>query len=382
MGVDLPGIMSGIKYRKEAEETVAKWKKEGKTCIYAAVDIGGTNTRIALGLSAKEKVVYCTFECSSIPKLMECLNEVSKHLNETLGQPIKASTIAAAGPSKRNKQVTVTNYDGKSLEDKVLLLSKLPPCLFPSGKTTIINDLEAGCFGILSIDQTKEITKYFENKTPTIKAECDKDSLLDDHNSLVLAVGTGLGVGSIIFVGKYDVLPMEGGHIQIVPYSCDHPEYEKEQKMLGYLSKKLYDGKHQIEYEDICSGRGLVSVYEYLCTLNKDAPKLTKPVEIHDHAKKGDKTCLEAFLIHYKYLARCTATLSVALQAHTVFWCGDNQIKNQDLLTDNLMKEIMKELRNHPKSLWVDRIRLCIQYKSLNLNIEGALNVAHRMLDK
>jgi glucokinase len=91
----------------------------------------------------------------------------------------------------------------------------------------------------------------------------------------VCAMGTGLGTGVIRYNPKdgFSVLTLEGGHCKATFPGRKAENRETDMKRLEYLSQVLYQSKHSIEFEDICSGRGLQSCYEFEVLNKKDEPK-------------------------------------------------------------------------------------------------------------
>ena len=93
---------------------------------------------------------------------------------------------------------------------------------------------------------------------------------------MVLAMGTGLGVGCLFYLnGKHVVFPMEVGHCLVTLYGEEYEETKEDKELLDYISKMLYKGKHLAEFEDICSGRGLEWTYQFFTQDCDDKPKLT-----------------------------------------------------------------------------------------------------------
>ena len=101
---------------------------------------------------------------------------------------------------------------------------------------------------------------------------------------------------------------------------------ELEQGLFDYLSKRLYESKHTIEYEDIVSGRGLVYCYEYLLSTGAKGEKDLDAGQVAKAALKDDETAKKALAWHYEYLMRNTRSLCVSTQAKGVLLCGDNQV--------------------------------------------------------
>jgi len=194
----------------------------------------------------------------------------------------------------------------------------------------------------------------------------------------VLAAGTGLGVGllSKLTGQPFRVIPLEGGHGLITPSGKGTPDYEEEHKLLEFLSGKLYEGKHQPEYEDIVSGRGIQYCHEFL---TRDAPlptPLTTPEIVQAaFAAPHSSAAQDALLLHYKYLVRCAQGISVVLQTKGVFLAGDNQAAN-DGFVRTITQVLHKEFLSHPKREWLENLPVYAQFKKRNLNVDGTLYVA------
>lgn len=60
---------------------------------------------------------------------------------------------------------------------------------------------------------------------------------------LVIAVGTGMGVGLIMALGdrkEFVVLPLEGGHILLSKSPVKHCRREEEDRMVNYITDELF----------------------------------------------------------------------------------------------------------------------------------------------
>ena len=93
-------------------------------------------------------------------------------------------------------------------------------------------------------------------------------------------MGTGLGCG--LLVGKkgryHEVLPLEMGHTFLTVLGSAHPNSPLESRLFDFLSAKIYNREHFVEWEDTCSGRGLRYLYEFFAQENQlEIEELTNP---------------------------------------------------------------------------------------------------------
>jgi glucokinase len=107
----------------------------------------------------------------------------------------------------------------------------------------LINDLEANGYGIaeLTPDQIYTLAEGDPSQT---------------GNRALIAAGTGLGQGLLIWNGRIHVpYPSEGGHADYAPRN------EDEIDLLRFLKEK-YNGR--VSFERVVAGMGLTSIYEFL----------------------------------------------------------------------------------------------------------------------
>ncbi len=94
----------------------------------------------------------------------------------------------------------------------------------------------------------------------------------------VIAPGTGLGEALLIWDGaRYRAFPSEGGHADFAPAT------EVERGLLAHLAGRY----EHVSAERVCSGRGLVAIYEYLrmSAAAPEGPELTRQLAgAEDHA--------------------------------------------------------------------------------------------------
>ena len=127
----------------------------------------------------------------------------------------------------------------------------------------LINDLEANGYGIAELSSDQIYTL----------AEGDASQM---GNRALIAAGTGLGEGLLIWNGRMHVpYPSEGGHTDFAPRN------EDEVDMLRFLMRK-YGGR--ISYERVVSGIGIQNVYAFL----RDDVGMAEPQWLRDRMQQED----------------------------------------------------------------------------------------------
>jgi len=321
------------------------WVKDCNDCnkelnLFVGVDTGGTNTRVAIGNGDIFKVV-AHFKCDSTRVLVQCLSSLSEKINLIIDckKYIKAGCIDVAGRvSNLGKYVEITNYrsDDNNIH-RELSLDELPELLFPKGHSRMINDLESACYGISALNSRNQVNDYFKI---LLGPKDEENNNLSFEHYLVIAVGTGMGVGLLMALpgqNNFVVLPLEGGHILLNSSPFNHVKKKEEEEMLNYISNSLYEGNHSLEYEDLVSGRGLEALYNFFVhnVENENIPKNLTAAQISENAQNGEEYSSKALLYHYLYLSRASSNLSICLGAKGIFWAGGNQISNGKFVEDN-----------------------------------------------
>eukprot|EP01107_Rhizomastix_libera_P000482 TRINITY_DN1087_c0_g1_i3.p1 TRINITY_DN1087_c0_g1~~TRINITY_DN1087_c0_g1_i3.p1 ORF type:complete len:364 (-),score=87.39 TRINITY_DN1087_c0_g1_i3:114-1205(-) len=352
--------------------------KSWGTSVLVGVDIGATNTRVVVSRGASsEYEVLMKFPCSSVSLLCAGLDAASAALSGA-GVVIAGAALDAAGPVTSDASgaqcVVITNWAGLP-QQRTLTAAMLPPALFPPHHSSMLNDLEAGCFGLLALNAQNKI-----NNTFTTLWGKKEESLAPCHH-LILAMGTGLGVGALIHHGKqFTVLPMEVGHTLIYPYGPRHKNAKDDESLCAFASETLYEGVHGVEFEDICSGRGLVLAYRWVLKKEgKDSTISITAEEVSQLANKGDKEATRAMLEHYRMLIRTAQNMCVALQAKGVILSGDNQVHNKDFVLSHIA-ELQEEFLQHPKRHWLENTPVLAQVSHCNTMALGCIFKASEMI--
>jgi glucokinase len=373
--------MSQYDFSHEVVQQLQAWGTEA--IYFVGIDVGGTNTRVAVSKADSLALIQLVkFQANKIPTLIEGLKAVGNQLIQILHRRPQAAVLAVAGPVTDNgTKVTVTNYEGSEAE-RTLTTSHISPDIFPPKASRFINDLESTCYGINSLNQQGRLCDFFQPlwENEATKQQADKFALLPFHY-VVLAMGTGLGTALLqqapSTVSKHTVLPLEAGHALVNELGSTSNESKEDRDVIAFISQKLYGSKTTIEFEDICSGRGLVNVYEWTV---KDTPDAAKGLKAQDvvaraTASPPDANALKAMGIHYKFLMRVAQTLCVITQAKGVLLAGDNQVNNLSFVS-SYSDHLKQEFLNHVKVAWLNPVSIYTQKASFSFNLAGAVNAA------
>jgi len=338
---------------------------------WIGVDIGGNNARVGLLFATdtiEQYVPLVKFQATAATVLKSGLNELSGHLRTIMKNSPIGSSLAIAGPILVRTRADITNYIPT---DRLITVEELDAFAFPPDRTVFINDLEGTCGGILALNDANALGDYYQ---PLWNPTNELPSLPIEKTSLVLAMGTGLGTAMIVtdfFRKTHHIIPMEAGHIFITELGTSAEHYSRESEMIRYISNKLYGNQHTIEFEDICSGRGIGYVYEFLTGESKRAG------EIADLANSGNENAKLSITYVYRYLIRNAQNLSIFSQAKNIFLSGDNQVHNMPIVM-NIKDQLHAEFLNHIKQGWLTDVNVWTQSVEANLNLFGTFYLAKR----
>ena len=360
------------------------WAKNEHLTICVGVDVGGSGLRVRISNSIEirsECVDLDHIKAKNTRKAIEELTKIENCIASIVPDfECKGATIAVAGPI-RNGTCIITNWDGPS-EERTIDTNCMPSRIFPVGRTFLLNDLEAGAYGIIAADKLGILESKFDILFGESKPG---DSIISDSRTAVLAMGSGLGIALILksqFIEKPIVLPTELGHLQI-PIVCSGPNHKEEQEMAEALSKEFYDGKLTPEFEDLCSGKGLSFAYKYLLKKEKGSASEEEadPPKIAEKAQKGDKIARDAMLWHYKMFARSAKVVATSLSCSSLVMALDNQVKNSWFISQ-VAKELEAEFYSFTRPEWIQNVKCYTQKEVLNFNILGADYMAHQIANR
>jgi len=155
----------------------------------------------------------------------------------------------------------------------------------------LINDLEANGYGIAELSATQVYTL----------AEGDPGQI---GNRALIAAGTGLGEGILVWNGKSHVpMPSEGGHSDYAPRN------EDEIDLLRYLQQK-YQGR--ISFERVVSGMGFTNIYDFL----RDVRGMEEPDWLAERMATEDPNAVITELALAAKSEICEKTLDMFVSAY------------------------------------------------------------------
>jgi len=238
-------------------------KKEATAVL--AGDIGGTKTNLAIftseaGLHAP--LAEATFPSGDYPSLEVLVREFFSRTGKTVDR----ASFGVAG-SVVNGQAKITNLPW--IMDEANLAKALG-----LSSVHLLNDLLAFAHAVPFLTE-KDLRVL------------NKGRAVSGGAMAVVAPGTGLGEAYLTWDGtKYRAYASEGGHADFAPSNAI------ETGLLQYLFERF----EHVSYERVCSGSGLVNIYEYL----KDSGYAEEPdwlaeelVSAHDRAPIIVKAALD-----------------------------------------------------------------------------------------
>lgn len=205
-----------------------------------AVDIGGTHARFAIAEVADGKVVSLGPEVTQKTAEHASLQLAWQDFGEQLGRELpKAAAIAVASPVG-GEVIKLTN-------NPWIIRPALIPDRLGAETWTIINDFGAVAHAVAQLpdDDFQRI--------------CGPDRpLARDGVTSICGPGTGLGVAGVMHVhGTYHVLSTEGGHADFAPLDGFEDE----------MLKRLRKTFTRVSCERVCSGPGIIGIYETLAEI-------------------------------------------------------------------------------------------------------------------
>lgn len=225
-----------------------------------AGDVGGTKVHLALyrfRQGSLEHVRDEKFPAAKYPDLKSVVREFLDAKDDHASDEIAAACFGVPGPVNENV-IRLTNLPWK-LDTQELERDLKIEHLF------LINDLEANGYGISELSPDQIVTLSAGDSSQV-------------GNRGLIAAGTGLGEGFLIWNGKTHVpMASEGGH------SDFGPRNDLEIELLQFLLDGAEAEEH-VSWERVCSGIGIKNIYAFLRDKKKmeESPALRQRMQTED----------------------------------------------------------------------------------------------------
>jgi glucokinase len=317
-----------------------------------AIDVGGTNTRARFADAEKHQKV------SSISELRDFIIDITKQR-----KPGRCA-IGFGGPVVSRTEAQMTNWP----DNPVIHISDLNDWGLPKGSTLMLNDMEAGAYGVISLRENDSVCLYDPEKT---------NMEIHSLNKILLAPGTGLGTIGIVAVRTNAGEICEEPIASEIQHSAAFPLDPTHGAVIAWLSEKKGAG-WMPSWEDFVSGRGLVNIYDGLLALSHSAAPVAA-LEPSDRAAwiavnavaKSDAGCEKALDIYYRCMGKVAQILALTYQPFGgIYISGESTIRNVSFIERSRFISALQE--NSKLRQLLERFPVYVIAQK-DLNIRGAL---------
>jgi glucokinase len=339
----------------------------------------------------------------------------AKTNNSSSSATIGAAVLSMPGPVENDAIKDIANFEGGAAHRRLSIaeLSACCPALFPLHRARMINDLVAGCKGLLALDATRKLGTCFAQlwtNNSTTKTDDDEKCLsLQPHHYMVVNPGTGLGNALLFYykdargVSQHIVVPMEGGHTA-VSFVGENLEF------FTWVSAKRFPGTtFSVEWDDMCSGRGLEFCHQWIMHKQEakqqqqeeekgkqqqqqqqqhlSAPQVAALAKAFMEDKKTEKdgSGFAALKLWFDIVLRFAQSTTATLQAKGLILGGSNVMNNAFFLlnADNVaaLRAVFLDHSTEASMQWMSRVTVLRQTVEWNSNLEGTLTLGQQVLD-
>lgn len=251
------------------------------------VDVGGTNTRVALaeGCEICEGSVT-RFSNAEYKARGQNIEHILRNYLHTSGAQIESVCVAAAGLVQDNL-AAMTNLDW-CIDDVVLARAT------GLNRVSLINDLQAQGYALGHIADS--------NLT------CVMNGMKKDGGAmLVVGLGTGMNAAPV-HEGTYGriVAPSECGHVGMPVRS------PQDLRLMQFIEERLR-ARGEVAHcsvEEVLSGRGLINLYAFAAAERGQEP-VASSAAVMAALAQNDEIAVQSAQLYTQILARCLADLAL-----------------------------------------------------------------------
>nr|VFJ45458.1 MAG: Glucokinase [Candidatus Kentron sp. FM]VFJ49054.1 MAG: Glucokinase [Candidatus Kentron sp. FM]VFK06759.1 MAG: Glucokinase [Candidatus Kentron sp. FM] len=373
--------------------------------IVIGFDIGGTNSRATIARMEDGTLIPHPDFPAPISQQVASKKELRAFIHGLLDRLIPSTTdtspdnqqqpkefggtdrlasvvIALAGPVIRHREVIITNWP----EPKGITLDEFIEWGMPMDRTVMINDMEAGCYGLMkSLREGGTDAMGFE---PLMGCATSYHAVSGGNpvkgNRIFIAPGTGLGAAGIIEMEKTPATSPLVYPIATELQNTPMPVLRTEHRIVVDWLRREKQIAHP-SWDDIVSGRGLVDIYYAL----RDSAPGNAPDTVSEDgdpaaaiARAGvighDPIARQALSFFYDCTGRFCQLMALGFQAFGgVFIGGASTIKNRDFIRHSQLPDAF--LDNPVQQSLLARFPIHLVTKT-DLNLDGALWLGGSML--
>jgi hypothetical protein len=254
-------------------------------------------------------------------------------------------------------------------------------CDFPflRGQVSLINDVQALGHGLISTDEYYGLEDDFAPlwKPPAMDVMPTLYPLyFSSEAAAVLLVALGLGVAFIVPIDStdsYRVIASEWGHAIVQLCGPDEPGYEEELALTRFIAARE---QHAVEWEDICSTRGLRNCYDF--ELRNAQGQAADVVDVMAEIERdpSEPIAAKALTTHFKFLMRFARMCAISFTGksvfitYSVFATGTAALQRQVAVCRD-------EFMHFTKSEWVSNVSVFVQTTDRNLSAMGVMYHAY-----
>nr|VFJ43377.1 MAG: glucokinase [Candidatus Kentron sp. DK] len=347
-----------------------------KEDVILGFDVGGTNSRAVVARSGKDGLDPHPDFPPIVREKVASKAQLRAFIQNILASPvltdapIARAVIALAGPVIRGSAVTMSNWSG----EKEIALHEFEDWGLPDGgRTILLNDMEAGCYGL-----AEHLNKPGPNRI-SVERLTDAPGV-GGGNRIFIAPGTGLGAAAIIAAkSPSGVSPVPiAAELQHAPM----PILSAEEALVARWLRREKDILHP-SWDDMVSGRGLVHAYWALYAKTPAGLPGVTPNQGEDFAAaiarqgvaKDNVVAEHALGFFYTCLGRFCQLMALGFQPFGgIFIGGASTTHNRDFIKNGLF--IKAFLNNQAQQSLLGKFPIYLVGKG-DLNPDGALWLGH-----
>lgn len=242
----------------------------------------------------------------------------------------------------------------------------------------MINEIQALAHGLISTDEFYGLEDDFAPlwKPPAMDVMPTLYPLyFSSEAACVLQIAFGLGAAFIIPIDSsdsYRVIASEWGHSQLQLCGPEEAQYEEENALMNFIRSKKGAA---VEWEDICSSRGLRNCYDFELSKQPNLAQDQKAIvdQIVEIIKDpNDAIASKALATHFKFIMRFARQCAISFKCKSVFI-------RYSVIDDGLQylqKHIAlcrDEFMHFTKSEWVSNVSVFVQTSNRNISTMGVM---------